>query len=103
MLISKSINMKKKQKKVGHESDPTIKVTFLGKGWGVRLYKPDGTLWWDEGFVYSRLDIGNVCRDILRWYEKCGPGSPYSEKSRHRRGLKDIRKRIKDEENNMNI
>lgn len=76
-----------------HKDDPIIKVTFLGKGWGIRLYQPDGKLWWDEGFVKDRLEIGKVCRDILRWYDKCGPGSPYSDSSRHRQGIKDNRRR----------
>lgn len=66
--------------------DPYIKVTYLGKGWGVRLYSPDGTTF-TEGFAKSKDMIGNVARDLLRFCDKgCGPSSAtkYTSRARHR-------------------
>lgn len=72
-------------------ADPTIKVTFLGKGLGVRCINPDGTLF-DEQFVKTRLEIGPTARDMLRQYDKMGPTlSKYADKARHRPGIKEGR------------
>jgi hypothetical protein len=65
-------------------ADPYIKVTYLGKGWGVRLFHPDGRLH-SEGHARAREMIGPVARDLLRWWDKClGPYSQYADKARHR-------------------
>jgi hypothetical protein len=51
--------------------DPTVKVTNLGKGWGIRCFKPDGKIF-DQTFVKTRIEIGPACRSMLRWYDKLG-------------------------------
>lgn len=66
--------------------DPYIKVTYLGKGWGVRLYTHDGKHF-TEGFAKTKDMIGNVARDLLRFCDKgCGAGEAtwYTHRARHR-------------------
>lgn len=47
-----------------------IKVTKIGSRWHARLF--------DRGVVHSemacaeRQDIGYICRQLNRWYDKCG-------------------------------
>lgn len=72
--------------------DPEIKVTFLGKGYGIRLFTPAGKIW-DETFVKTRLEVGNACRSLLRWYDKMGSPSRYADKARHRIGFKEAMRR----------
>jgi hypothetical protein len=69
-----------------------IKVTFLGKGWGVRCFRPDGHIW-DETFVETRLEIGPACRDMLRWWDKLGGVSKYADRARHRSTEKELRRK----------
>ena len=75
------------------QNDPMIKVTFLGKGYGIRLFKPDGVTIHDESFVKTRLEVGPACRELLRWYDKMGSPSRYADKARHRRGFKEAMRR----------
>lgn len=75
------------------QNDPTIKVTYLkGKGYGIRLLTPLGEIW-DETLVKTRLEVGNACRSLLRWYDKMGSPSRYADKARHRKGFKEIMNR----------
>ena len=67
-----------------NKNDPKIKVTNLGKGWGIRLYKPDGSLFFMEDFVERKNQIAPACRQLLRWYAKMGGVSNYAHRARHR-------------------
>jgi hypothetical protein len=65
---------------------PYIKVTYLGKGWGVRCFAPDGKNF-TEGLAKTKDMIGNVARDLLRFCDKgCGPSeaTKYTDRARHR-------------------
>lgn len=64
--------------------DPYIKVTRMERGWGVRLFNPNGSLH-SEGRAKIKSKIGPVCRDLLRWYAKCTfYYSKYADRARHR-------------------
>lgn len=69
--------------------DPNVKVTFLGKGYGIRLFHLDGHIW-DETFVETRLQVGPACRDLLRWWDKMGGISKYADRARHRSTEKEM-------------
>ena len=65
-------------------SEPYIKVTRMERGWGIRLYKPNGTLH-SEDIAKAKSKIGPVCRYLLRWYAKdLAPYSKYADRARHR-------------------
>ena len=80
------------KKKVEENVDPSIKVTFLGKGWGIRCFSPTGKIF-DEAFVKTRLEIGLACRDLLRWWDKLGGVSKYADRARHRSTEKELKRR----------
>lgn len=64
--------------------DPTIKVTYLGEGWGVRCIRPDGTIFVEEN-ARAKDKIGPIARNMLRWYDKgSGTYSKYADRARHR-------------------
>jgi len=63
--------------------DPMIKVTRLADGWGVRCYRPDGTLH-SEGHAPAKAEIGPVARELLRWWDKLGGVSRYASRARER-------------------
>lgn len=65
--------------------DPTIKVTRIGKRWHARLFHPDGRII-DEMACVLRDDIGWICREMLRWYDKAGwlPLSRHAMSARRR-------------------
>lgn len=65
----------------------TSKVTFLGKGWGVRLLKLDGSVH-SEDFVTEKGLIGSAVAELLRWADKLGSGSPMASASRDRQARK---------------
>jgi hypothetical protein len=62
--------------------EPEIKVTKIKNRWHARLI--------EDGKVHSEMacdlreDIGYLCRNLLRWYDKCGGVSIYAHKSRQR-------------------
>ena len=37
-----------------------------------------------EGVTMHKNHIGAVCRDLLRWEDKCGNVSVYADRARHR-------------------
>ena len=37
-----------------------------------------------EGVTKHKSHIGAVCRDLLRWEDKCGNVSNYADRARHR-------------------
>jgi hypothetical protein len=66
--------------------DPYIKVTYLGRGWGVRCYTPDGKHFTEE-HARTKEMIGVVARSLLRFCDKgCGPceATKYTDRARHR-------------------
>lgn len=70
-----------------HTNQHEIKVTYLGNNkWGCRCFL-NGKLV-DESVVEQRIDIGNACRQLLRWQSKMGSSSHYSDRARHRIGEK---------------
>ena len=87
--------MKKKKTASEHadnrKNDPSIKVTFLGKGWGIRCFAPSGKMF-DETFVKARTEIGPACRDLLRWWDKMGGISKYAYEARHRVTRKELKR-----------
>jgi hypothetical protein len=65
-------------------NDPTIKVTRIKQGlWGIRCFAPNGGLFM-ESKVKSKILIGTACKDLLRWWDKCGGTSKYASAARHR-------------------
>ena len=66
------------------------KVTRIGKRWHCRLYYNHGNGFkvFEEQACTNSLLIGNCCRDMLRWYDKCGGMSKQASASRHRLGIK---------------
>ena len=59
-----------------------IKVTRLGQRWHARLY--DNALLLDEMAFESQLDIGYICREMLRWQHKMGNVTPWTKAARWR-------------------
>ena len=59
-----------------------IKVTRIGNRWHARLL--EGTKIWDEMACQVRQDIGYLCRQMLRWYDKTGGVEEYASKARAR-------------------
>jgi len=58
-----------------------IKVTKINCWYHARLFV-NGKLY-DESACELRQDIGFICRDLLRWFDKMG-GNKHSHASRHR-------------------
>jgi len=68
--------------------DPTIKVTsFGGKFFGVRCFSPAGKVF-DSQVAKTREEVGDICRDMLRWWDKLGGSSRYASNSRDRNAKK---------------
>lgn len=67
---------------VEHET----KVTFLGKGWGVRIFTNKEIN--SEAFVTEKDEIGKAIRSMLRMEDKCGNYSKMASNSRMRPGRK---------------
>lgn len=63
-------------------SDPEIKVTHINNRWHARLIQ-DGKIL-DEMACNVQSDIGLICREMLRWYDKNGGSSEYASKARSR-------------------
>ena len=60
----------------------SIKVTFIKNRWHARLL--DGTKILDEMACTARQDIGWICREMLRWYNKNGGTSKWASEARKR-------------------
>lgn len=71
--------------------EPEIKVTKIKDRWHARLtYK--GQVW-DEMACDSRVDIGYICRIMMRWFDKCGGCSKVASDSRTRLNQKETNHR----------
>ena len=65
-----------------HTQEPTMKVTRVGKRWHARLML--GKVVHSEMACQLRQDIGWVCRELLRWYDKLGGTSKFAKAARKR-------------------
>lgn len=59
-----------------------IKVTRIGKRWHARLMEAGIVL--DEMACVVKEDIGWICREMLRWQDKCGNGNEWTASARVR-------------------
>ena len=66
--------------------EPEIKVTRIKDRWHVRLITELGHT---EMACELRQDIGYICRQLMRWHDKCGSKSIYAHKSRVRLNAKE--------------
>jgi hypothetical protein len=62
--------------------EPTIKVTKIKDRYHARLLCGDKVI--DEMACASQLDIGWICREMLRWYDKNGSDSKFASAARKR-------------------
>jgi hypothetical protein len=70
--------------------EPDIRVTRIGKRWHSRLIV-DGVVK-DEMACANSLDIGWICREMLRWYSKGGGISNKAEFARDSKRESRVRK-----------
>jgi hypothetical protein len=68
-------------------ADPEIKVTKINGRWHARLL--EGTIVNSEMACARQEDIGYICRELLRWYDKYGGDSTHASKSRERLNTKE--------------
>lgn len=66
------------QRHVEHDT----KVTFLGKGWGVRILLNGEVN--QEAFVTEKHEISRAIQEMLRMEDKCGNWSKLADRARHR-------------------
>ena len=69
-------------KKPEENLDFEIVVTKIAKRWHARLFLRGEVL--DEMACANRLDIGWICRQMLRWQDKGGTGNAFSHAARMR-------------------
>ena len=67
--------------------EPEIKVTKIKNKWHARLTK--GDVIYDEMACEQRVDIGVICRIMMRWYDKNGGCSKVASDSRSRLNQKE--------------
>lgn len=63
-------------------NDPEIKVTCINGRYHARLYYRGSCC--DEMACQYRQDIGVICKELMRWFDKLGGSSVYADKTRHR-------------------
>lgn len=63
-------------------TEPEIKVTKIGARWHARMFA-DGVVR-DEMSCEISEDIGWICREMLRWHDKCGGVSAFASAARER-------------------
>lgn len=59
-----------------------ILTTFIKNKWHCRLFKEDNLL--DEMACINKKDIGWICREMLRWYDKTWGDSNFAYVGRHK-------------------
>lgn len=62
--------------------EPEIKVTKIGKRWHARMIVAGEIR--DEMACALRIDIGWICREMLRWHDKVGGSSLFAAAARQR-------------------
>ena len=60
-----------------------IKVTRIKNNYHARLYNQDGRIL-DEMACKEKQDIGYICREMLRWQNKMGNVTPWTDSARRR-------------------
>ena len=60
-----------------------IKVTRIKNNYHARLYNKDGRVL-DEMACKEKQDIGYICREMLRWQNKMGNVTPWTDFARSR-------------------
>lgn len=63
--------------------EPTVKITRINDRWHARLMIGEKVC--DEMACELKVDIGYICRTMLRWYDKTGGMSQFAHKSRFRK------------------
>ena len=63
-------------------ADPDIIVTKINNRWHARMIVDD--IVQDEMACENRADIGWICREMLRWFDKGGGCSNFASAARHR-------------------
>jgi hypothetical protein len=74
----------------GETIEPEIKVTRIGKRWHSRLILSGKVI--DEMACSNSLDIGWICREMLRWHSKLGYISNRAEFARDAKRESRVRK-----------
>lgn len=69
------------------ETNLDIKVTFIKGWWNARLLNKDTGKEIDHMRCNDKRDIGYMCREMLRWFSKCGGYSKWAESARRRHNL----------------
>lgn len=59
-----------------------LKVTRISDRWHARLYRDDNII--DEMACNLQCDIGYICREMLRWYDKLGEIDDFAAAARRR-------------------
>ena len=62
--------------------EPEIKVTRIKNRWHARMIVDSEVR--DEMACENRVDIGYICREMLRWFDKAGGCSKFASAARHR-------------------
>ena len=62
--------------------EPTIKITKINNRYHARLFVGDVIR--DEMACESRLDVGFISREMLRWLDKGGEGGLFAKAARYR-------------------
>lgn len=70
------------QEEIGLPNDPEIKVIKINDRWHARLFLQGKVI--DEMACNCSEDIGLICKEMLRWYDKLGGDSKYASDARHR-------------------
>lgn len=61
---------------------PKVKVTRIANRWHARLLINNKIF--DEMACNTKCDIGWICREMLRWYQKLGGNSAFADAARKR-------------------
>lgn len=64
------------------KNDLEIKVTNIGGDYHARLINDGKVI--DEMACKEKRDIGYICREMLRWFSKCGGFNAWAESARTR-------------------
>ena len=62
--------------------EPEIKVTRIKNRWHARMFVNGEVR--DEMACENRIDIGYICKTMLRWFDKCGGMSKFASAARQR-------------------
>lgn len=81
------------------QTEYSIKVTKIKNRYHCRLFRLDKAI--DEVACELRLDIGYVCRDMLRTVDKCGCGDDFTSAARYRNKVGPIGKIFWDARKNL--